>query len=548
MKKKSGLFTRLFLTLASIWFVSCDKDFNSLGSDLVNEDYMEVNRYSTTDGITAGYLQTGAVATNKLALNNLGVFKNPILGTSEYHFVTQLSLEQYAPDFGQDPVIDSVFMYVPYFAKLASTQSNGLNVYTLDSIKGTGTFDLKVYENNYFLSSVDPNAADGVRRYFSNDKPNFDSNKGAILNTSTDVSQNSQFKFSNSQITIFKRNENGELLNSEGNVIPESAPLDQKVVLETFAPGMWLDLDKTYFQSKLLNATPTDLSGFQNFSNYFRGLYFNVAQDPSSDGALGTLDFSKGYIQVNYSYKNVNGETFKNTLKITFTGETVNLIENDYANLPQTATDKLLVVGGGKGSNATSTAGFISYIDLFGSDAGNGIPYQIDYLTNQNWLINEASVTLFVDQAFVGNNLAYEPQRLFLYDLNNSSLLLDYSNDTSSNTSDPKKNKGIYSGILVKKDDKGYYYKFRITEYVKGLISTQTPLSDPTNRYRLGLAVTEAIGLSTFTPLLNDLAPLKVNQIPTGSVISPLGTVLHSSNASDADQKIKFEIYYTNPN
>ncbi|UYW01165.1 DUF4270 domain-containing protein [Flavobacterium agricola] len=548
MKKKSGLLARFMLAFASIWLVSCDKDFNSLGADLVNDDFMDVAVYSNTSGIESGYLKTGAVATNKLALNNLGAFTHPTLGNSEYHFVTQLALDQYSPDLGQEPTIDSVYMYVPYFSKLASTETSGRRIYTLDSIKGTGTFDLKVYENNYYLSSIDPNATDGVRRYYSNDKPNFDSNKGAVLNTSTNLVQNAQFKFDNSEIALFKRNENGELLNSEGNVISESAPYDQKVVLERFEPGMWLDLDKTYFQNKIFNTNSSNLSSFQSFSNYFRGLYFNVTQDPANQGALATLDFSKGYIQINYSYKNENGDVFKNTLKMTFTGETVSLIENQYTNLPQTSTDKLLVVGGGKGSGATSTDGYITYIDLFGKDAGNGIPEQIDILTNYNWLINEANVTIYVDQDFIGADPKYVPQRLFLYDLNNSSVLVDYSNDTSSNTSDPKKNKGVYSGLLVKSDDNGYYYKFRITEYVKGLIKSQTPMLDAKNKYRLGLSVTEAISLATFTPLLNELAPLTVKQIPTGSVISPLGTVLHGANTAQTDKKIKFEVYYTNPN
>lgn len=548
MKKKSGLFTGLFIALASTLFISCDKDFNSLGADLINEDYMDVNKYTTTDGITAGYFKTGAVATNGLLINNLGVFDNPLLGTSEYHYVTQLSLEENSPDFGQNTVIDSVFLYVPYFSNLETTQSDGQKIYTLDSIKGTGTFDLKVYESNYYMSSIDPNTVDGVKRYYSNDKPNFDNNKGALLNTSLNVAQNSKFSFSNKEIALFKRNDLGELLDKDNNVIPESSTFDKKVVLESFAPGMWLDLDKSFFQNKIINAATANLSSSSVFSNYFRGIYFNVTKDASSRGTLASLDFSKGYIQINYTFENENGDKFKNTFKLNLVGENASLIENNYSNLPQTSTDKLLVVGGGKGSNSNSTDGFITYIDLFGADAGNGIPYQIDYLANQNWLINEANVTIFVDRATVANHTDYEPQRLFLYDINNNSVLIDYINDTSSNNFNPLFSKAIYSGVLVKKDEKGFYYKFRITEYLKSLIKNQTPMSDSSNRYRLGLSVTEAVTLSSFSPLFNNLNSLSVSQIPTGSVMSSLGTVLHGPQASDVENRIKFEVYYTNPN
>lgn len=548
MKKKLRLFTSLILALTAISLTSCDNEFNSLGADLVGEDYMDVNKHVVTSNIQAGYLKTGVVATNGLLVNNLGVLENPNLGTSEYHFVTQVTLDSYAPTIGDSPVIDSVFLYIPYFSNLESTQTNGQKVYTLDSIKGSGTFDLKVFESNYYMTSFDPNSTDGSRLYYSNDKPKFDSNLASNkLNTSTDLSQNEKFKFSNKEIYIFKRNDNGELLDAEDNIIQESDPFDKKVVLETFAPGMWLDLDKNYFQTKILNSSSDNLSSFQSFVNYFRGVYFNVTKDPSSNGALGTLNFSEGYIQVNYKYQDVDGTPIRSSIKINLSGQTVNLIENAYSKLPQNLSDKLIVVGGGKGSSSTSTDGFITYIDLFGPDAGNGIPFEIDYLTNKNWLINEANVTIYVDRSLV-TNTDYEPQRLFLYDINNTSVLVDYTNDTSSNTTDAKKNKSIYGGILVSKDEKGFYYKFRITEYVKALIKSQTPLSDVKNKYRLGLSVTETISVGTFNYLLNELTPLPVKQIPTGSVFSSLGTVLHGPNASNEEERIKFEVYYTNPN
>ena len=549
MKKKSRLFISLILGLTTVFYTSCDKDFNSLGSDLVGEDYMGVGKHLVNTGIQSGYFKTGAVATNGLTINNLGVFENPIVGTSEYHFATQVSLENYGLTIGDTPVIDSVYLYLPYFSTLQSAQANGQNVYTLDSIAGSGFFDLKVFESNYYMAASDPNTADGVRRYYSNDKQNFDNNIGsAILNSSSNTAQNTNFKFSNEEIYVFKRNENGELLNADNSIIAETAPFEQKVVIETFKPGMWLDLDKSYFQTKILNAAASDLANQQNFINYFRGLYFNVTKNTASAGVLGTLDFTKGYIQINYKFKDSNGDLIREKVKINLAGQSASLIENNYNMLPQNAADKLVVAGGGKGSSPTSTDGYIAYIDLFGADAGNGIPYEIDYLKNQNWLINEANVTIYVDRSAVGANANYEPQRLFLYDINNNSVIEDYLLDTSTNTTDAKRNKGIYNGILVKKDGQGLYYKFRITEYVKSLISAQTPMSDSKHKYRLGLSVTESITLGTFNYLLDNLNPLSVSQIPTASVMSSAGTVLHGANASDPEKKIKFEVYYTNPN
>jgi hypothetical protein len=35
---------------------------------------------------------------------------------------------------------------------------------------------------------------------------------------------------------------------------------------------------------------------------------------------------------------------------------------------------------------------------------------------------------------------------------------------------------------------------------------------------------------------------------PESSVMNPLGTILHGSNSTDEDKKLKLEIYYTKPN
>lgn len=550
MKKKSWLLASAFVALASLFMQSCDDDFNSIGSDMVDEDYMDFDKYSSTD-IESGYFHSGAVATNNLAVNTLGSYTNPILGQSQYHYATQLSLDEYAPTIGNNPQIDSVFLYVPYFSKFVSNNSNGQKEYKLDSIYGgEGKFDLKIYENGYYIGAIDPNSETGARTYYSDDNTLFDSQKiGSPLNSSSVSSQNTEFSFNKNEIYLFKKNEQGELVDSEGNVLPNDADFEDKVVKETFAPGMWLDLNTAFFQQKILNTASSNLENQAAFINYFRGLYFNVSQSGSDAGALATMDFTKGYIQINYKADSEADATIREskTLKINLTGQTINLIENQYT-IPQQSVENLYVVGGGKGSNSSSSDAYVSYIDVFGADLdANGIPDKLDYLTDQNWLINEANVTIYVDRAAVGANNP-EPERLFLYDLNNSSVLVDYSNDTSTNTSDTKKNKGIYNGILVSQDGQGLYYKFRITEYVKALIASQTPISDTTNKYRLGLAVTESIGLSTFSNLRSDANPFAVKNIPTATVMSPLGTILHSAATTAADKKIKFEIYYTTPN
>ena len=548
MKKKSWLsLNSLLLALTSTFLVSCDKDFTSIGADLVGEDYMNFNRYSSTD-VEAGYFKTGAVSTSNLPVNTLGVLNNENLGTAEYHFATQVLLDEYGEEIGAEPIIDSVYLYVPYFSHVTTNNDNGTKTYALDSIHGSGSFDLKLFESGYYMSSIDPNTSTGARLYYSDDKSLFDNaTVGSVLNNSSNTAQNSAFTFNSNEIFIYKKNDQGQYVDKSGTVLPNNAPHEDKVVLETFKPGMWLDLDKPFFQNKILNAAASNLADQASFVNYFRGLYFKVAQNAGNPGALGTMNFTEGYVQVNYKYKDSEGNRVSKSIKIKLSGQTVNLIENNYTTINQ-SPDNLYVIGGGKGSGTNTTDAYITYLDLFGPDLdSNGFPDKIDFLKEQNWLINEVNVTLFVNRDEISNT-KLEPQRLFLYDINNNNTISDYNNDTSTNTSNAKKNKGIYNGILVSKDDKGLYYRFRITEYVKSLITGTTKITDEGSRYRLGLSTTESIALSSFSDLKSDNNPLSIGKIPTAAVMSPLGTILYSPSVADEAKKIKLEVFYTNPN
>ena len=61
-----------------------------------------------------------------------GFINNPKFGITKAHFVTQVELSTENPSFGgYDPVIDSVYLYVPYFSTLESTETSGERIYEL---------------------------------------------------------------------------------------------------------------------------------------------------------------------------------------------------------------------------------------------------------------------------------------------------------------------------------------------------------------------------------------------------------------------------------
>ena len=100
-----------------------------------------------------------------------------------------------------------------------------------------------------------------------------------------------------------------------------------------------------------------------------------------------------------------NSERIRRELTINLGGNTVNLFETENTassssyiaaltnNTPDTPTgDEKLYLRGQNGS--------MSVIELFGSADvnGNNIPDELDAIKNNGWLINEASLTFFIER------------------------------------------------------------------------------------------------------------------------------------------------------
>ena len=183
--KKSFLKIFSVITVA-VTIISCDKDFNTVGSDVIGDDHFNLEKVDYD--VVAYNKATGPVQTNNLTVNAFGVYENPAFGATTASFVTQLGLtrtyENPKKILGENFTIeatDSVYLYIPYFATDTQVvdENTNLKVYELDSIYGdkNTTFDLKIYENGYFLNDYNP-GEDFVnsQKFYSNDFAKFDSN------------------------------------------------------------------------------------------------------------------------------------------------------------------------------------------------------------------------------------------------------------------------------------------------------------------------------------------------------------------------------------
>jgi hypothetical protein len=549
------IFGKIVVLSTILLLLSCDKDFNTIGSEVIGDGEFEFEKY-TVQNLKAFSNATGPIQSNNLPINSLGVYNDPFFGTNISNFVTQIELDKTTPNFGIDIEIkttDSVYLYIPYFSKLTAVGSgNEANTFILDSVHGlqNSNMSLKIYESGYYIRDFDADDPSEFQKYFSNEKNLIENNLiGMPLNSSSDLSENLEFVFSNQEHIIYKTNGDGQYVDNQGNVVPEA----ERIVKERFAPGMWINLDKDFFFNKVLSGNSSSLVNQNNFKEFFKGLYFQVEQNSGQPGAMAQLDFSKGFINIQYHSKaDASSESKKNSFKLNLKGNTINFFDFTRSVNYETALtssnpssgDQYLYVKGGDGS--------VAFVDLFGENDidGNGVSDELDQLRLNNWLINDAVLTLYID-----NRNQKEPRRIFIYDVNNRRPLIDYIDDISSNAN-PKLNKINHGGIIeIDSDGKGVRYKFKIRGHINKIING-TNEADLKN-VRLGIAVTENINNINFSTLSSPFnipvfIPFSspdqlVSRLPVSHVMNPLGTILFGSNTTD-EKKMKLEIYYTKPN
>lgn len=557
------IFKVFFLALCITFFTtSCDSTFNELGSDIVGETSYEFGT-PVSYKVRAYTKGLGAMDSKNLPVNPLGIYDNPVFGKTKAHFATQVQLAVLNPTFNAalEPEIDSVYLTIPYFSTKISTDAAGVGTYKLDSIYGPNEtdFDLKVYESGYYIRDLDPvNATQSIQPYYTDQNAEFDAVKGILLNDDEADNQNSAFFFSNSEYNELKTSEEGV------------KSITRKV------PALHVKLNKTFFKTKIFEAPAGKLSNNNIFKEYFRGLYFKVDNNGTSAGNMSMMNFKSGTIVISYKqYESVPDndpvtplpKKVNKSIILNLAGNTVSLIEQ--INSPSytaaisgneiAGDEKLYIKGGADGTLAIldlfDPTDILGYTNGVLVNTPNNVPDELDELrekyTRKELVVNDASLTFSIDNLTMntGNPVAYEPNRVYLYDLKNKRPLLDYYTDQYANSLKPKYAKNVHGGIITKNTDgRGTQYKIRITNHLRNLIKYK----DSTN-VKLGLVVTENIGVVTNKRLKTSFVTSNqtVSEAPTMSVVNMLGTVLYGSNLPvgdpNEDKKLKLTIYYTEP-
>ncbi|MFD2916756.1 DUF4270 domain-containing protein [Psychroserpens luteus] len=544
-KRKIALRHLALLTILLCSFIACDKDFANIDSDIINND--NATHFDTNARLFDVIAYTKAldpVQTNALPVNLLGIYKDPGVsyGSSKASFVTQITGNSQDPDFGEEPVVDSVVMTIPYFSTATGINSiTGNTEYDLDSIYGSGTINLSIYESNYFLRDFDPTASD------INEPQNYYSN----MSTGSNTINNTQLEGTLlHQIINFSPNSNQIILaEGEGDDRETTA----------ISPALRIKFnDNNYWQEKIINmAGETELSNLNNFNNYFRGLYFKTESN-ISEGRMTILNMvsSSANIIIYYSREHFTEglDRVQSTFTFNFSGNTVNFLSNDFtlSSGNEITGDENLYLKGAQGSiaeiklfNGEDLDEDISTDNTFESFKKEFVETDEDgNFVSSKKLINEANLVFYVDQDKV-NAGGDEPNRIYLYDMKNNTVLVDYLFD-NANTVSPEFSRISHLVPLERENNEaigdGIRYKIRITEHLNNLI-----ISDSTN-VKLGLAVSANVNLEGSSIQYDLLSTNDNDKVPVSSIVSPRGTVLYGNSTTDDDKKPYLEIFFTEPN
>ncbi|WP_248724771.1 DUF4270 domain-containing protein [Seonamhaeicola sp. ML3] len=529
-------------------FVACDKDFYEIDSAVLGKDNANFVIDSLFPKIVSYNKKLDAVQINNLPANLLGYFNDPEFGATSASIVAQVSPTSFPTStrpnvFGDNPVLDSVVLSIPYFSRIANQGSVGFAEYELDSIYGDqeAPIKLSVYQNNYFLRNINPDNLNASQSYFSN------ANTASTDNLA--LTNSSQINFDDFR---------GDLL-SETTFKPDSTAVITVVAADTTrsVPAIRIKLDSTFWQNTLIskNGQP-ELSNANNFNNFFRGLYMK-AEAVNANGSLMMLNLASADAKVTLHYTRdiIGGNTgrVQDTYTLNFSGNRLNAFINDFSrtlnNGNQSEGDDKLFLKGMEGSMAVvdlfpTPEDLDNFIDDFRIPNGNNTFLQEettgDFILNK--LINEAYLLVYEDETSTitpVDTTYHRFDRIYAYDIKNNIPTIDYLIDPSENSGQPFFSKVLHLGQRLKDNNGSYKYKIRLTEHLNNILQ-----KDSTNT-KIGLVLSSNVNIVRNSEILNSTDD--ITQVPSVSVITPRGTILHGSNSSATEKRMVLKLFTTEP-
>jgi hypothetical protein len=527
MKKKINSMYKVTLrSLASVFvlvvLLSCENDYSEVGIDFINS--LEVPPPYELENLVAYSEKYTSIQTNGFNDFLLGEYVDPVFGISKAKILTQVSLSQTRPNFGVNPTLDSVIFTLPFFSREIE-----LGIYELDSVYGEGSFKINIYESNQFLRDLDPGENgefEANQIYYSDQEDEFSSNiQNAPLVTSDVIKP---------------------LELTDGVILFEQTDTNAVDTLN-LSPRIRIKMPKEYFQEKILNPDNSQfLISNSAFRNYLRGFLIEAEQQQDvysmSMFNLGSADaniilYYNNETQVEEEGGTTTVDTTYSQFALNFSGNKLNLYDNnfnvDLSNQNTEEGEENIYLKGGEGSSAV--------IELFtGPDTdGNGVSDELDQLRENNWLINEANLDLYLNEE-VATSIKNRSNRVFLTNLDDRRILEDYGRDPTA-SDNPNVSRVVHLGPLNVDENGDRFYKIRLTSHINNVLN-----NDSTN-VRLGLYVSSNVNQTTLVNTRNSQSEA-FEFVPRSMLETPRGIVIHGNQSPVEAKKLKLKIFYTETN
>ncbi|WP_026776385.1 DUF4270 family protein [Polaribacter sp. Hel_I_88] len=455
---RRSVYISVFVCL-SVAIVSCEKDFTDIGSNVISNVKFDTNVdsvYVTAENSPLVRIQSDNIGLitqpQPTDLNQylLGVYASPDYEKLEASIVSQLAISpglQVVDDADITDttdvvsVVDTVFLKLPYQVSLDADGTK----FEIDSVIGDKTkpFNLNVYRTNTFISQL--NLADPTKtnKFFSD--ADFEKLGDPL---------NDQLNFP------FTPNENDTILVVNRKLFDGSIYKNDTVRYTASAtstipvPFARIPLNKETFKNLFLDKYgEAEFSSPAAFNDYFRGV---ILEASGNEGSLISFNFINPNADLNPSIEVYYTNTVLNkgttdTLKTVRKNNSFPLSGfriNTYKMEEKVYTDNNTI-------KIQGTAGSEGNITLFDQN-------KIDELKAKNWLINDATLTFYVNKNADSENL---PERLYLYKSNQvgSSTVFTQIKDAYSEIAS--------GGILGFLDADGESYSFKLTDYLSDILS-----------------------------------------------------------------------------
>lgn len=510
---KSIFKTSVLLLAGSFILWNCESEADNLGSQFfdgasaegVNKAY-DVIAYNISNNDT---IQSDA---SKLNYATLGAFAESQFGLQKSSYVTQARLNSYDPDFGTNPVIDSVVLEMKplYPVDTVTTTTDDKFIYeNIEAKKVTNTYPITRYGKRNLDLTVNVHE---VTDFLGSTSDKIYSDK--VVNYGTLLGSKKIAKTITST-KITKRSDNTELLS-----------LDAKIRIP-------LEAGKTFFQNKIFaKKGQPELSDVSNFIRYFKGVRISVAEN---DGYIFKFTPNDTQIQIYYKSDVTTNGTTKATpavFSISLGSGNVhfNQINFDRTNTPADAIVKNLTPNYTSGDEKLYAQG------SGGPSIGLRIPAATvaeirNLYKNSKIGILSAKVRLYTDKSVWDNKYEkpsdftaayYDPTKPLAQRMDLNTFLKEYA-ALSAN--------GAFKLVKAELTKDPAYYDITLTQTFKDIIEKSEEPKD--------------IALSVGSYDINLNTGMPIGQYYTSRVYTPNRIVLVGTNATNANRAQLHIIYAT---